>query len=232
MVARRLAASFSFDDVPVAPIAPKKTAKLPSFPMRLVSDFKVLRKFVSLGTAALAQVEETMKEAATTKLISLGCQMGKRPKNFTGTEGPDEVTMIFSKRSSVLSPEEVDLLGEHGIPLETSTTPESFAFNSDYLDDPIWRKKIATALRGLPSDIIRKTPASTKTTVGDATIDAIFAQGDARIAAMLLPLATSFALREKKSETSDVFGLLSRAGQIMALPRLRAAMTNPANDRK
>jgi hypothetical protein len=230
MARSAVVSNFSFDNVPSAPIVTKKSKKMPSFDLPGVVDFRLLRKFIALGTAALASKEEAIKEAATTRLIALGVKSGKRPANFQGSEGSDEVTVIFSRRSyaSALTDEEVEVLTEHDIPLETSTVPASFVFNSEYLDDPIWRKKITLALKGFPSDIILKTPASTRTVVSDDTIDAIFARRDPDLAEQLLPLVTTFSIRSKPNPNTDIVGLLTRVGAILGLPRLKVVLSKAA----
>lgn len=222
--------TFSWETVPLKPVPEKKgPSKLPSFPTANVANYQTLKKFVGLGVAELERLEAGMREVAAAKVIDMGVKAGEKPSNFRAVEGLARITMIFAKRStsSVLDADEIELLNEHDIPMEVEKTPASFEFNSTYLDDPAMRKRIFAALKGFPKDIIQKTPASTRVTVSQETVDAIF-QNKA-VAEKLLPVVTTFSMKPERDEgDGDVYGMLAKVSQLLKLPRLKTVMGGKA----
>jgi hypothetical protein len=228
---------FSLGSVPIVEAPGKPSAsKLNSHEMALIDDYKTIREFEAVAKAGRLLIEDELKAAGSLMMVDFGVSQGKRPDNFIGTEGTSGATFVFSKRStrSVLNEEEIALFAEHNIPVDVIEAPDTFSIPAKYIDDPEWRAKIEKAINTIadcPVDIIVQTKGTKTTTVSEASVDAIFAVRNPDIAAKFLPLVTMLGIKMAKSTVvTDINTLLTKAGRILGLPKLRDLMTTAIND--
>jgi len=126
--------------------------------------------------------------------VKEGAALQAQPANFRGVDSDASASCELKKRSSrsALNEQEVQLLEEAGIPVETlQDKPETFIINPAYLSDTKLMNKVGEALgkMGLPVDFIQKQEAVTTTVVSEASLAALFEKQLADIEA-LLPILT------------------------------------------
>jgi len=148
-------------------------------------------------------IEEEIKDDVAGEFITLGLREGKRPENFRGLDGFASASCELRKRSSRsnLSTEELKLLVDNGISYETvHDTEETFKINPAYFNDSKLLEKVAKALEsvdGLPSDFIVHEEGKTRHTVAEQSLDQVFQVQNAKIAAQLLNVVGTLALKPK-----------------------------------
>jgi hypothetical protein len=126
-----------------------------------------------------------------------GAALKAQPANFRGIDSDASASCELRKRSSrsFLNEQEVQLLGEAGIPFETiQDKPETFIINPTYLADTTLMNKVGEVLgtvKGIPIDFIQKQEAKTTTVVSDESLAALFQKTLADIETLLPVLATT-----------------------------------------
>jgi hypothetical protein len=126
-----------------------------------------------------------------------GAALKAQPANFRGIESDASASCELRKRSSrsFLNEQEVQLLEEAGIPIDTiQDKPETFIINPAYLADTALMNKVGEVLgtmKGIPIDFIQKQEAKTTTVVSDESLAVLFQKTLAEIEALLPILATT-----------------------------------------
>lgn len=161
----------------------------------------------------LESVKETL--AATIKAKALGMFIerakGRKPESFRAAEGDASASIEMRKRStrSALTDEEVIVLEQLNIPVETSiTVPRMFGINPSYCGDMKLLEKVSAAIAALvPADFIVVQEEKSTRVVSDSTFDEAWKQG---VSAEVVSMVGVIAIKPKL-ETTDIATLLQDA---------------------
>lgn len=166
-------------------------------------------------TALKETYEADVKSEVSTHFVKAGIEAGKRPANFTGTEGKATASCELRKRSSRsgLAEGEIEMLEAAGIATEIAEdVVDTFVINPAYAGDQDLLAKIEKKLsqiKDLPEDFILRQEGVSRRVVSEAALDQIFTLDEETVAA-LLPVVGTIALKPKFEAESlaDVFQVI------------------------
>lgn len=163
---------------------------------------------------------DAIKSAMFDKFVEMGVEKGGRPDSYVGVEGAARASLELRQRSSTspLSPEEVELMEEKGIPTEVITaTVETFIINPAYAEDVSLLAKIEKALKsvkGIPEDLFLKQDGTSKTVLAEGALDAVF-KHDADTISDLLPVTSVLAIKPTLA-TDDLIEAMTLVNAVIA----------------
>ena len=182
-----------------ATVAPaKKSAKKSA---KAEVQIEGLEVYAALDAAhkTIEALKETQRENINVQIkayfVKEGAALQAQPANFRGIDSDASASCELKKRSSrsALNEQEVQLLEEAGIPVETiQDKPETFIINPAYLANTELMNTVGgilAAIPGMPADFIQKQEAKTAVVVSEDSLAALFKKTLADIEA-LLPILT------------------------------------------
>lgn len=165
----------------IAGIAPKGRAKdiLEILGLETYTMMDVVLKAL---TARKEGAKAIMTDAILDYMVAEGTRTGKRPKNPTGVEGDAEASMQYKLNPHALSDIKLELLAQHGIPVEVrEDVAETFIFNPKLADrlrtDRKFAEKLSAALSrvdGIGDNPIMFQESTKKSVATEESIDAVF----------------------------------------------------------
>lgn len=128
---------------------------------------------------------------------------GVRPENYRGTDGEASASCELRKRStaSALTPEEIALFAEKGIPCEeVELVAQRYIINPVYMTDQAKLEQVSKALEKVKNipDFILLQEGSTKHVVTDESVATVFSK---KLAGELLDKVCCLAIKPKVEDT-------------------------------
>jgi len=193
-----------------------KKSDRPEVSIADLEDFAALDAAIKSMTALKAILEGNIKASMKVHFVEAGCETKSRPVNFRGIDGNASASCELRARSSAstLSAEEQELLTKFNIPMRTDTVvAETLVINPAYLGNADLLAKVQKALNGvkdIPDDFILKQDGVSKTVVDGDALEVLFAKGDEDIAAVLLPVVGTLAIKPVLADSALAYGIVSK----------------------
>lgn len=205
-----------------------KTKELEEKVIKGIADLGAFRLVAKGMLAVEKSIEMRIKMVMAEHFLAGGCKKGKKPDNFTGTDGEHSALCGLRKRNpgvNGLSQEDVEALNDLGLDHVVQTT-ETYYFDPEYLADPVIRTAIEKALKsvkGLPEGAIK---CEIKHTLTDEAIDEAFKLPPVK-AKLALSLVTDLAITPRfKLEDGDLQPARDRVEAQMKLPQNQDAIAD------
>lgn len=232
MAKRKAENDFTFEGAPDAPVQPKRGAVIPlaEIPMENVHDYAALQAFADALKIVTKVVYDKLEIAATSMLVTTGCESKTVPPNFIGVEDGHSATCMLVRRAAgkALNPIELKALTEKEIPVTAeTTTAETFVFNHELVGDADLMKRIEAALQGvpdLPKNIVLHVQPQTHHFVSDETYKKLFTLPQEDVM-QLLSILMSFSMRSKYNVIEgNVSPMIERVSKLLGLPELHTVV--------
>lgn len=200
---------------PAKPAKPAKKDEKQHIEIKGLHTVAAIDSLIKTLEGIKATAAADVKVAAMDKFVELGTESGKKPESFRGTDGDASASVELRKRgeNSKLSPAEVELLTQHGVPVkEVVAVEERFVINPTYMSDSKFLEKVSRLLEGkVPADFIQFQNKQSATVVADDTVDAVFALKD-KATRELIETVTLVALKPKLEVTdmNDLFAAVQK----------------------
>lgn len=208
----------------VAPVKKSKSDKKDVRDIKGLEAVGLLDAAIKSLTAMKQTYEGVAKEAMSNVFVEVGMAAGKRPDNFKGIEGSVTASCELRMRSSKsgLSPDEVALCTDHGIPTTVVVdTHDTYILNPEHAHNAEYQAVMQKALEPLikkgklPADIFMKQEGVSRKVVADDAMDAVFAKDDEELVARLLAVVGTLAIKPKVDDAVHTKDLLAKVGQMM-----------------
>ena len=214
-----------FEKAKAAPVKPvRKASAKPEkekVTIKGIANHAALKVVMDSIETLLKSEAASIKSTALAHFVSTGMKKQARPDNFRGVEDEAETSVELRRMSSrsILSPEAIEVLEQHSIPLsEKDEVVETFIINPKYADlgDKANAKlmaRVSDALKNIVPDDFLEFQSNKIMTVTDESMDAIFKLKDADDVAQCLELCGVIALKP----TTDVGSAMEKVAEILGL---------------
>lgn len=218
----------------VAP-APKAALKKGKAEVQIagVEQLAMIKALMDTLEGLAKTIEGQVKGAALDMFAAEIQKTGKRPENFTATDGGAFASVQLRRRSTQygLSEEAIAVLRAAGVePHKEVVTPQLFAINPAYADNQEILEKVEGALTGigLPEDLIVMQTEVAKYVATDDTLDAVIGK---KCDASVLGTVTSIACGAKL-KTTDLNAILEFVADQVGVDAKFGAAAQQATERK
>lgn len=178
--------------------------------LNLGKDLDVLaagKELVKLLQEKMKSAQESIQDKIIDATVKHMLKNGEHPGAMTGIGPNSEAGIQVRKRksSSPLNSDQVDLLEELDIPVETKIArEESFVINPEILQDKKLRDAVSKALAPLTKkgellhkkDIFLRKPEESTQVISDESLEAIAACGNKSIIRTLLAISTEVVVKQ------------------------------------